>query len=151
MTVCDKAILLDILDTAGQEEFCTMRDAYIRSGKGFIIVFSVLDNDSFSSVGEYYDNVLRAKAVDSYPVVICGNKCDIPEGTSRVVGEQEALELASTFDNAPYFDTSAMSRTNIDEAFMKLAEIMLSRYGAEKSDFDEGHPDRKKKGKCMVF
>ncbi|KAJ2908056.1 Ras GTPase, partial [Coemansia aciculifera] len=32
--------VLDILDTAGQEEYAAMRDYHIRSGHGFIIVYS---------------------------------------------------------------------------------------------------------------
>ena len=33
--------LLDILDTAGQEEYSAMRDQYMRTGEGFLIVFAV--------------------------------------------------------------------------------------------------------------
>lgn len=34
-----------VLDTAGQEEFCTMREQYLRSGNGFLLVFSVIDRN----------------------------------------------------------------------------------------------------------
>ncbi|TRY66592.1 hypothetical protein DNTS_014340, partial [Danionella cerebrum] len=34
---------LDILDTAGQEEFGAMREQYMRTGEGFLLVFSVTD------------------------------------------------------------------------------------------------------------
>lgn len=39
----DRAGRLDILDTAGQEEFGAMREQYMRTGKGFLLVFSVTD------------------------------------------------------------------------------------------------------------
>ena len=32
-----------VLDTAGQEEFSAMREQYMRSGEGFLLVFSVID------------------------------------------------------------------------------------------------------------
>ena len=32
-----------VLDTAGQEEFSAMREQYMRSGEGFLLVFSVSD------------------------------------------------------------------------------------------------------------
>ena len=39
----DRAARLDILDTAGQEEFGAMREQYMRTGEGFLLVFSVTD------------------------------------------------------------------------------------------------------------
>ena len=39
----DKVAKLDILDTAGQEEFSAMREQYMRSGEGFLLVFSLTD------------------------------------------------------------------------------------------------------------
>lgn len=32
-----------VLDTAGQEEFGAMREQYMRTGEGFLLVFSVTD------------------------------------------------------------------------------------------------------------
>merc|ERR1719192_286547 len=46
----DKVYLLDILDTAGQEEFRVMRDEWIRSGDGFLLVYSINDTSSFDKV-----------------------------------------------------------------------------------------------------
>ena len=39
--------LLDILDTAGQEDYAAIRDNYFRSGEGFLCVFSITEDDSF--------------------------------------------------------------------------------------------------------
>lgn len=39
--------LLDILDTAGQEEYSAMRDQYMRTGEGFLLVFAVNSAKSF--------------------------------------------------------------------------------------------------------
>merc|ERR1712184_213120 len=45
---------LDILDTAGQEEFSAMREQYMRSGEGFLLVFSLSDRKSFEELGKMY-------------------------------------------------------------------------------------------------
>ena len=42
--------LLNILDTAGQEEFSAMRDQYMRTGEGFLIVFAVNNAKSFEDI-----------------------------------------------------------------------------------------------------
>ena len=42
--------LLNILDTAGQEEFSAMRDQYMRTGEGFLIVFAVNNAKSFDDI-----------------------------------------------------------------------------------------------------
>ena len=41
VTIDDETCLLDILDTAGQEEYPAMRDSYMRTGKGFICAYAV--------------------------------------------------------------------------------------------------------------
>ena len=66
--------VLDILDTAGQEEYSAMRDQYFRTGHGFVIVFSVTDRVSFKSVPNYLNHIKRVKDAPSYPMVICANK-----------------------------------------------------------------------------
>lgn len=47
--------LLDILDTAGQEEYSAMRDQYMRTGEGFLLVFAVNSVKSFEDIGKYDD------------------------------------------------------------------------------------------------
>ena len=37
--------IIAVLDTAGQEEFSTMREQYLRTGEGFLLVYSVTDRN----------------------------------------------------------------------------------------------------------
>ena len=53
--------VLDVLDTAGQEEFSALREQYMRKGDGFLIVFSVIDANSFKNVRQFYNQILRVK------------------------------------------------------------------------------------------
>ncbi|QQP51811.1 GTP-binding protein Rit2 [Caligus rogercresseyi] len=47
-TVIDnEPCVLDILDTAGQEEFTTMREQYMRGGEGFVLCYSISDRHSY--------------------------------------------------------------------------------------------------------
>ncbi|MCL4133180.1 UNVERIFIED_CONTAM: hypothetical protein GTU68_008501 [Idotea baltica] len=53
--------VLDVLDTAGQEEFSAMREQYMRKGDGFMLVYSVTDKQSFENITHFYNQILRVK------------------------------------------------------------------------------------------
>merc|ERR1712188_139359 len=74
VTIDDETCLLDILDTAGQEEYSAMRDQYMRTGQGFLIVYSITSRSSFDEVAQFRDQILRVKDADKVPIVIVGNK-----------------------------------------------------------------------------
>ena len=74
---------LDILDTAGQEEFSAMREQYMRSGEGFLLVFSLSDRRSFEDAARFRKEILRVKDRDEFPVMLVGNKADLD--SQRVV------------------------------------------------------------------
>ena len=56
--------LLDILDTAGQEEYSAMRDQYMRTGEGFLLVFAVNNAKSFEDIESYKEQIKRVKDAD---------------------------------------------------------------------------------------
>ncbi|GFO04883.1 GTPase-like protein [Plakobranchus ocellatus] len=62
--------MLDILDTAGQEEYSSVRDQYVRSGDGFVIIYSVTDTKSFSEAEAIYYWLKRIK--EEEPVAVGG-------------------------------------------------------------------------------
>ena len=53
--------ILDVLDTAGQEEFSALREQYMRKGDGFLIVYSVIDSNSCKNTRQFYNQILRVK------------------------------------------------------------------------------------------
>ena len=61
--------LLDILDTAGQEEYSFMREYYIKHGDGVIIVYDVSDVASFKQAEQIYWWTKRIKGADRVPAV----------------------------------------------------------------------------------
>ena len=74
---------IDILDTAGQEDYAAIRDNYFRSGEGFLCVFSITEKESFEATQEFREQILRVKGVDSntdtIPFILVGNKVDLEE------------------------------------------------------------------------
>lgn len=78
INVTDKYLFLYlVLDTAGQEEFSAMREQYMRSGEGFLLVFSLTDHASFSEISKFQKQILRVKDRDEFPMLLVGNKSDL--------------------------------------------------------------------------
>ena len=82
----DEVALLDVLDTAGQEEYSAMREQYMRTGEGFLLVYSISSRTSFEEILTFQQQILRVKDKDYFPIIIVGNKCDLD--TERVVSRQ---------------------------------------------------------------
>lgn len=69
--------MLDVLDTAGQEEYSAMREQYMRTGEGFLLVYSITSRQSFDEIQTFQQQILRVKDKDYFPIIIVGNKCDL--------------------------------------------------------------------------
>eukprot|EP01091_Cochliopodium_minus_P019119 TRINITY_DN7936_c0_g1_i1.p1 TRINITY_DN7936_c0_g1~~TRINITY_DN7936_c0_g1_i1.p1 ORF type:complete len:132 (+),score=21.72 TRINITY_DN7936_c0_g1_i1:17-412(+) len=57
----NKVVMLDILDTAGKEDFSALRDNWIREGEGFVLVYDITDKTSFEMILEYHERILQLK------------------------------------------------------------------------------------------
>jgi GTPase SAR1 family protein len=79
----DEVALLDVLDTAGQEEYSAMREQYMRTGEGFLLVYSITSRQSFEEIMTFQQQILRVKDKDYFPIIVVGNKCDL-EGERQV-------------------------------------------------------------------
>ena len=69
--------MLNVLDTAGQEEYSAMREQYMRTGEGFLLVYSINSRQSFEEITTFQQQILRVKDKDYFPMVVVGNKCDL--------------------------------------------------------------------------
>ena len=124
INVNNQDIILNIIDTAGQEEFYALRDQYIRSGDGYIIVFSITSVTSFlevNAIKEQLNMILDADNNTLIPIILVGNKCDLEE--YRQVPSLDAQRLAEEW-RVKYFETSAKNKTNINRIFEELVYLI---------------------------
>ena len=59
--VDNKLSNINIVDTAGQEEYTSIRNNWIRDGDGFILVYSITDRNSFEEIKILMDEIIMIK------------------------------------------------------------------------------------------
>ena len=111
-------VKLEILDTAGQDDYQSMQETWINYGAGFLLIYSIDDMESFNEVKKKLDKVILIKSKDIYSCIIVGNKCDLGDNV-RKVPKSMAEEFAKS-KNVPFLEASALSTINVREAFMKV-------------------------------
>lgn len=123
-----------IYDTAGQEEYSSLTGQYMKSGEGFLIVFSLTDRESFDRISTIRDNIVRAKERDGWgdntPIILIGNKSDLVQ--ERVVSSEEAKSWAAQH-NVQYFETSAKTGQNVEAVFAQLIRMVRKMRGGDSS------------------
>nr|CAG8433716.1 5509_t:CDS:2 [Entrophospora candida] len=113
----NEVALLDVLDTAGQEEYSAMREQYMRTGEGFLLVYSITSRNSFDEIRIFQEQILRVKDKDHFPMILVANKSDLEH--ERKVSHQEGVKQAGEF-GCKFIETSAKQRINVDDAFHNL-------------------------------
>lgn len=129
-TIDNEQVVLDILDTAGQEEYLAMREQYMRTGEGFLLVYAINFRNSMEELQTFYDQILRVKDTDNVPVLVVGNKSDLE--IERQVSYEEGLEFARSL-GCPFLETSAKQRINVEEAFYGLARLISEKEAAARA------------------
>ncbi|ORY06176.1 ras-domain-containing protein [Basidiobolus meristosporus CBS 931.73] len=131
----DETAMLDVLDTAGQEEYNAMREQYMRTGEGFLLVYSITSRNSFEEISTFHQQILRVKDRDYFPIIVVANKSDLEN--ERQVSTQEGRDLAKQF-GCRFIETSAKQRINVDEAFYNIVRE-IRRYNKESQGPSGGH------------
>jgi GTPase KRas protein len=129
--------MLEVLDTAGQEEYIALRDQWIRDGEGFVLVYSISSRSSFARIQRFHSQIQRVKETamagsptypgspisasppvfGQAPVMLVGNKCD--RVTEREVSTQEGQALAKDL-GCDFVEASAKNCVNVEKAFFDV-------------------------------
>lgn len=133
--------MLEILDTAGTEQFTAMRDLYMKNGQGFLLVYSITAQSTFNDLQDLREQILRVKDTDDVPMILVGNKCDLED--ERVVGKDQGQNLARTF-NCAFLETSAKAKINVNEIFYDLVRQINKKNPDTRSK-------KKKKSGCNIL
>ncbi|XP_065196243.1 ras-related protein Rab-3-like [Sycon ciliatum] len=135
-----KKIKLQIWDTAGQERYKAITSAYFRGAMGFLLVFDIMNRESFDSVRNWCSDITSSSWTHAQMVLV-GNKKDLAEIGARQVSKSEAESLAEEL-RIQYFETSAKENIDVSEAFTSLVDSVLDKMleSLDHNDLDNMDP-----------
>lgn len=154
---------IDILDTAGQEEYAAVqitstlfysffkiRDNYYRSGEGFILVYSITDRASFSAMSDFRSQIIRSLNDPSPPLLLIGNKTDL-DGF-RTVSSDEGLSLAENWGKFCKFrEVSAKNDHGINSIYTEISRLIENKKKSPNTPKIVPKDSKKKKNfKCQI-
>ena len=114
-------ISLQIWDTAGQERFRSITKSFFRNTNGIIFVYDITCRKSFQSVKEWIkDSELHDNGFEK---ILCGNKIDLKEKREINFDELEEFGMKKKIE---VMEISAKERININDAFQKIINLILS-------------------------
>eukprot|EP00009_Paramoeba_aestuarina_P002361 CAMPEP_0201506832 /NCGR_PEP_ID=MMETSP0161_2-20130828/675_1 /ASSEMBLY_ACC=CAM_ASM_000251 /TAXON_ID=180227 /ORGANISM="Neoparamoeba aestuarina, Strain SoJaBio B1-5/56/2" /LENGTH=185 /DNA_ID=CAMNT_0047901045 /DNA_START=83 /DNA_END=640 /DNA_ORIENTATION=+ len=134
--------MLEILDTAGTEQFTAMRDLYMKNGQGFVLAYSIIAQSTFNDLPDLKEQILRVKDCDSVPMVLVGNKCDLAD--QRVITKEQGEALAKKF-GCTFLESSAKTKANVENIFHDLIRQIA------RSSTNEPAPKKKRRGGCSLL
>jgi Ras-related protein Rab-1A len=116
-------IKLQIWDTAGHERFRTITSSYYRGAHALMIVFDILDKQSFEDAVNYWYGEIRNSCPPETQILLVGNKNDMAD--KRVVSTETVQEFLDKHKEIQYIETSAKTAEHIEEAFHKIAGMLV--------------------------
>ncbi|KAI9759915.1 MAG: Ras GTPase ras2 [Candelina submexicana] len=152
-----QSCMLEVLDTAGQEEYTALRDQWIRDGEGFVLVYSISSRSTFTRIQRFHNQIQRVKESVSasspsttiytgqslnstplppagpVPIMLVGNKSD--RVTEREVSTQEGQALARDL-GCEFVEASAKNCINVERAFYDVVRLLRKQRHASTSSKD---------------
>jgi len=135
---------LEILDTAGTDQFTAMRDMYVKNGHGFVLAYSIIAQSTFNDIPDLHQLIVRVKDTDKVPMVLVGNKCDLTD--QRVITTEQGDALSQKF-HCRFIEASAMTKINVDQIFHDLVRQIRDMKGGS----NKTQSVKEKRGGCNLF
>jgi len=118
-----KGYKIQIWDTAGQEEFRSITRTYYKNSVCAIVVYDITRRETFDNVLAWIEDC-KNNSPKTVFIVLVGNKCDLED--DRQVTTEEGEEFATKY-GLLFLETSAKTKKNVNEIFLKSLEFISKR------------------------
>ncbi len=141
---------VDIVDTAGQENFRALSSQYYKKADGCLLVYEITNRKTFESIKDYYFEQIQENCKKDIKVIVLGNKTDLEY--NREVNPEEGANFASK-NGYMFLETSCLKNQNVADSFETLIELIyreaeeknLSNLSKETIDIKKTSKSKKKK------
>lgn len=129
-------VKLMLWDTAGQEVFNALTQAYYRGAGAAVLAFSTVDRDSFMNIAGWKQRV--ESVCGPITMVLCQTKFDLSH--EAVITNEEAERLASQLE-VPLFRVSTKDDFNVTQLFEFTAQQCVENAAQEAADKEEAEDE----------
>uniref|UniRef100_A0A2K6V167 GTP-binding protein Rheb n=4 Tax=Boreoeutheria TaxID=1437010 RepID=A0A2K6V167_SAIBB len=117
ITVNGQEYHLQLVDTAGQDEYSIFPQTYSIDINGYILVYSVTSIKSFEVIKVIHGKLLDMVGKVQIPIMLVGNKKDLH--MERVISYEEGKALAESW-NAAFLESSAKENQTAVDVFRRI-------------------------------
>jgi len=130
VTIDSKPVILNLWDTAGQEEYERLRPLSYPGADVFLFCFSILNFESLVAIISKWLPEVRKYMPDT-PFILVACKCDLHNNevitclNEQIVTSAQGLKVAMHINANGYVECSALHQKNLSEVFDKAIRIAL--------------------------
>jgi Ras-related protein Rab-11A len=116
-------LTIQLWDIAGQERWINMRHSYYVGAKGVLIVGDMTRKNTFNQIHHFWVPDVK-KYCEPIPILLIANKIDLV----KAISDKEINSLKEKINAISIIYTSAKTGENVELAFKKISESILTKY-----------------------
>ena len=121
----DKTVKLQIWDTCGQEVYRSLISSFYRSASLAIMVYSIDNEDSFSNIEKWLNDV-KTQSNPDVRIFLIGNKADLED--KRKITRAQGEKFCKDHNISYFTETSAKTGLNVQNVFMEAAKQLYIQH-----------------------
>ncbi|BFU26210.1 Rho family GTPase [Entamoeba histolytica HM-1:IMSS-B] len=154
VTIDKETISLGLWDTAGQEEFDSLRPLSYPGTDIFLLCFAVIYEPSFHNLKDKWQPEVRQHCPNA-ALMMVGTKIDLRDNAAevkkitdqglQVISPEKGQQMADELKCVKYMECSALTRKGLKEVFETAVKYVLENNAAAPP------PEKKDRKKCVLL